>query len=80
MAWLEERGGRFRVCFRYGGRKYRHELKTGSEQEANALVGRVDENLILLERRKIEAPADGNFALFLLSDGKSAQSLGSRNR
>ena len=50
MASLEKRGERFRVIFRYGGKKFRHELKTGSEREANALVGRVEENLILLER------------------------------
>ncbi len=70
MASLEKRGGRFRVIFRYGGKKFRHELKTGNEREANALVGRVEENLILLERGKLDPPADGNLALFLLSDGK----------
>lgn len=73
MAWLEKRGGRFRVCFRYGSKKFRHELKTESEREAQALVGRVEENLILLERGKLDPPADGNLALFLLSDGKISE-------
>jgi len=70
MACLEKRGGRFRVSFRYGGRMFRQELKTESEREAQALLGRVEENLILLERGKLDPPADGNLALFLLSDGK----------
>ena len=73
MAWLEKRGGRFRVAFRYGGKKYHHELQTESEREANALVGRVDENLILMERGKLDPPTDGNLALFLISDGKIAE-------
>ncbi|MGD0141447.1 MAG: site-specific integrase [Tepidisphaeraceae bacterium] len=70
MASLEKRGDSFRIVFRYGGQKYRHELKTGNEREANALLGRLEDNLILLERGKIDPPADGNLALFLLSDGK----------
>src|SRR5271170_8351595 len=70
MAWLEKRGGRFRVGFRYAGKKFHHELKTESEREANALVGRVEENLILPERGKFDPPTNGDLALFLLSDGK----------
>jgi hypothetical protein len=69
MAWLENRKGRFRVSFRYSGKMYHHELKTENEKEAQALVGRVEENLILLERGKLEPPTDGELALFLLSDG-----------
>jgi integrase len=70
MAWLENRKGRFRVSFRYGGKMYHHELKTENEKEAQALIGRVEENLILLERGKLEPPTDGELGLFLISDGK----------
>ena len=49
---------------------FRHELKTEVEKEAEGLLGRIEENLILLERGKLDPPADGNLALFLLSDGK----------
>jgi integrase len=73
MASLEKRGDSFRLVFRYGGRKYRHELKTGSEREANGLLGRLEDNLILLERGKLDPPADGELALFLLSDGKISE-------
>lgn len=70
MAWLEKRNGRFRVSFRYGGKKYHHELETEEEREASAQVGRVEENLILMGRGKLVPPEDGNLALYLLSDGK----------
>ena len=70
MASLEKRDDSFRIVFRYGGRKYRHELKTGNEREANALLGRLEGNLILLERGKLDPPVDGELPLFLLLDGK----------
>jgi hypothetical protein len=71
MAWLEtEKSGRFKVCFRYGGRKYKKALKTSDPDDANALVGRLEENLRLLERGRLELPHGANLAVFLLSDGK----------
>lgn len=70
MAWLEKRGERFRIKFRYGGRNYQHGLKTENQREAEGILGRLEENLILLERGKLEPPADGNLPLFLLTDGK----------
>jgi integrase len=70
MAWLETRSGRFRVGFRYLGKKYHFELKTENQREANALVGRLEDNLILLERGKLNPPADGDLGTFLISDGK----------
>jgi integrase len=73
MASLEKRGDNYRIVFRYNNRRYRHELKTGNEREANALLGRLEDNLILLERGKLDPPADGNLSLFLVSDGKIAE-------
>jgi len=40
------------------------------KRQRERLRGRIEENLILLERGKLDPPADGNLALFLLSDGK----------
>ncbi len=57
-------------AFRYNGKTYHQTLKTESEREANALLGHVEENLILLERGKLAPPPDGNLGLFLLTDGK----------
>ena len=34
MAFLEQRGNRFRVIFRHNGRRYTHALKTADESIA----------------------------------------------
>jgi hypothetical protein len=71
MAWLEtEKSGRFKVCFRHGGQKFKKALKTSDPGDANALVGRLEENLRLLERGRLELPHGADLAVFLLPDGK----------
>lgn len=70
MASLERRADRFRVVFRYAGRKFQHPLGTGEEREALSCLHRLEENLRLLERGRLELPPDADLALFLLSDGK----------
>lgn len=71
MAWLEtEKSGRFKVCFRYGGQRYKKALRTDDPDDAHALLGRLEENLRLLERGRLELPAGADLAVFLLSDGK----------
>ena len=70
MAWLEHRGGCFRVVFRYGGTKFQHPLKTNDAKEADRLRVRLEENLMLLERGRLELPPDADLPTFLLSDGK----------
>lgn len=74
MAWLERRGDLYRLKFRYGGREHAQSLKTGDRREAQALMGKLEENLILLERGKLEVPPGADLGLFLLSDGKLHQS------
>jgi integrase len=70
MAWLEKRNDRYRIKFRYRGKSYQCGLKTENPREAEAFWGRLEDNLILMERGKLEPPADGELGLFLLSDGK----------
>ncbi len=72
MASLEQQvqGGNYRVVFWLGGRKFSRTLKTSDEQAANAAVLRIEENIRLLERGRLEIPADADVATFLLSDGK----------
>ena len=72
MASLEQqsRGGNFRVIFWFDGRKFSRTLKTSDEQEANSAVQRIEENVRLIERGRLEIPADADVATFLLSDGK----------
>src|SRR2546423_10071620 len=70
MASLEFRSNRYRLGFRFGGKKYQHPLKTSNQREAEGCLGRLEENLRLLERGRLELPPDADLADFLLSDGK----------
>jgi integrase len=70
MASVERRGNKFRLIFRYAGKKYQHPLRTVNEREATACVERVEENLRLLERGRLNLPPDAHLPTFLLSDGK----------
>lgn len=73
MASLEKRGSRFRLIFRYGGRKYQHPLKTELPREAEACRLRVEENLRLLERGRITLTPAADLPTFLMSDGKLSE-------
>ena len=44
MAWLERRGKRFRVVFRFQDQRFLAVLKTADAKEAEACRGRVEEN------------------------------------
>src|SRR3954469_25045751 len=72
MAWLEQHptSGRFKICFRWGGRQFKKTVKTTDRREAEAIVRRVDENLGLAERGRFEVPPDADVATFFVSDGK----------
>ncbi len=72
MAWLDERNGRYHLCFRFGGTKYKKSLKTGNKKQANQLLARVEENIALVERGRLSIPDEADVATFLLSDGKMA--------
>lgn len=75
MAWLEEHptSGRFKICFRWGGRKLKKTVKTTSRKDAESALVRFEENIALLERGRIELPPGADFGTFLLSDGKVSQ-------
>lgn len=70
MPWLERRGNKFRIKFRYSGKNHSVPLKTADEREAEGLLGRFEENLRLLKRGRLELPDGAELGQFLLSDGK----------
>ena len=72
MAFLEKRNERYRLAFRFGGKIHRHNLGTATQVEAEGCLARVEENLRLLERGRLEVPDGADLALFLISDGKVA--------
>jgi hypothetical protein len=70
MASLERRSERFRIVFRFAGRKFQHALKTSKEGEARSCLARLEENLRLLERGRLVLPPAADLPTFLLSDGQ----------
>ncbi len=70
MGWVERRGKKFRLSFRYGGRLFRHSLGTSSEKVADESLALVERNLRLLEEGILELPPGADLPLFLLSGGK----------
>lgn len=70
MAWLEQRGDKFRIAFRFRGEKFRVNLKATGEKEANGCLARLEENLRLVERGRLDIPPGADLGLFLISDGK----------
>jgi hypothetical protein len=70
MASLELRSDRIRIVFRYAGRKFQHPLRTCEKREALSCLNRLEENLRLLERGRLELPHGADLPTFLLSDGK----------
>jgi integrase len=70
MAWLERRGERFRVVFRFRNEKYHVNLKETAQKDADACLARLEENLRLVERGRLVVPEGADLGLFLLSDGR----------
>src|SRR3954452_18497302 len=70
MASLELRSGRYRIIFRFNGKKYHHSLGTTDRQEAEALRDRLRGNLHDLANGRAVLPPGADLALFLLSDGR----------
>jgi integrase len=70
MAWLERRGERFRVVFRFRNQKFHVNLKASEPKDADACLARLEENLRLVERGRLAVPPGADLGLFLLTDGK----------
>ncbi|MGO9600002.1 MAG: hypothetical protein ACLP7Q_18590 [Isosphaeraceae bacterium] len=70
MGWVEQRGKKYRLSFRYGGKMFRHSLGVESQKEADESLALVERNLRLLEEGILELPRGADLPLFLLSGGK----------
>lgn len=70
MASLERRADRFRLVFRFGGRRFSRSLRTKSDKAANACLARLEDNLRRVELGTLELPNGVDIASFLISDGR----------
>ena len=74
MAGLQERGGSYRVFFRFRGKQQTFPLGKVSKQEAEAKSAQVDYLLLRLKQRLIELPPGVDITDFLQHDGKPSES------
>jgi hypothetical protein len=74
MAGLQERGGSYRVFFRFRGKQQTFPLGKVSKQEAEAKSAQVDYLLLRLKQRLIELPPGVAITDFLQHDGKPPDS------
>jgi integrase len=77
MAFLERRGQRFRVIFRYAGRRYAHNLKTKDESIAQGLVGGIEKTLMLLDQKVLKVPEGADVQSFIVTGGQVQEALAS---
>src|SRR3954454_15519762 len=80
MAGLQERGGNYRVFFRFRGKQRTYPLGRVSKQEAEAKAAQVDYLLLRLGQRLIELPPGVDIAAFLRHDGRPPESAPSPPR
>ncbi len=69
MAWIQQRGQKFRICFRYDGRLHGKALKTDSLRAAEDCRARLEDTLNRVERGWLTVPDEADLMTFLLSGG-----------
>jgi hypothetical protein len=74
MAAWQQRGGSFRVLFRFRGKQHAFNLGAVTKAEAEAKTDQVDYLLMRLKQRLIELPADADIVEFVQFDGKMPSS------
>ncbi len=71
MAGVQERGGSYRIYFRYQGKQVTFPLGKVTKQEADAKAAQAEYLLMRLKQRLIELPPGVRIADFLQHDGKA---------
>src|SRR3954471_20884488 len=72
MAGLQERGGSYRILFRFRGKQHAFPLGKVSPVEAQAKSAQVDYLLLRIKQRLIDLPAGTDIVEFIQFDGKPA--------
>lgn len=73
MPSLELRSNRYRIVFRYRGKKHSHTLKTNNRRQAEIMLGGVEKTLWRLEQGLLELPEGADIVSFVTTDGKISQ-------
>ena len=80
MAWTQERGGSYRVLFRFQGKQHAFTLGRIPPAEADAKAAHVDYLLMRLKQGLIELPSGIDIVSFVEQDGKPALAVKAANR
>jgi hypothetical protein len=70
MATLEKRRSGYRLVFWYRSERFQGSLKTENKREAERIKGRVEENLDLLARGRLDYNPGDDLFMLMLSDGR----------
>ena len=75
MAWLEQdsHSARYKVCFRFGGKRFKRSTKTTDRKEAEAIAGGVERTLLRIEQGLLQLPPTVDLLSFVFSDGNQAE-------
>jgi hypothetical protein len=73
MAFLEQRGDRFRLIFRHAGRRYTHTLKTTDAGIAQGMKGGIEKTLMLLDQKVLKVPDGVDVLSFVVGNGQVEQ-------
>jgi integrase len=75
MAALQERGGNYRVIFRYLGKQHSFTIGSVTRDEAEAKAAQVDYLLMRLRQRLIALPEGSDIVTFVRFDGKPPEGV-----
>ena len=64
------RPGVHQICFRFSDERIKRSSKTKDKRKALAILGRIEENLDLVQRGRLHIPDDADVFDFLISDGQ----------
>lgn len=65
MVWLElEKTGILQICYRFSEEKTKRSARTKDERKALTLGGRVEENLELIQRGRLNVPDDADIDIY----------------
>ena len=74
MAFIEQRGSRYRLIFKYEGKRFTHSLGNNDFQAAKILCGVVEKTLRQLQERSRAIPEGADWKEFILTGGLQSSS------
>ena len=80
MAFLEQRGGWYRVVFTFRGERFAHAVGTTNKRTADAIRGGVERTILQIEQRLLVVPEGADVREFILTGGQPVAALAAGER